>query len=168
MFGWLVLSLGTSGPVGSRNRYLPQYPSAASSRAIQLLQRNSFDVSAPNFCKEDAFLWAARSGEADALNFLLDRGIATQPRDTAMLQAAAIGREEIVRILILKGVNVNVTGQYKRTPLHEAAAGGHENIVFLLLAYEADVNALSFGGTNPMFLAATHGRAEIVRTVLRW
>ena len=120
----------------------------------------------PRTSVKRTLFWAARSGEADALNFLLDRGIATQPRDTAMLQAAAIGREEIVGILILKGVNVNVTGQYKRTPLHEAAAGGHENIVFLLLAYEADVNALSFGGTNPMFLAATHGRAEIVRILI--
>jgi ankyrin repeat protein len=53
----------------------------------------------------------------------------------------SVGHEEVVRLLLDKGADVNVHGGACGNALHAASEGGHEAVVKMLLEKGADVNA---------------------------
>jgi len=56
---------------------------------------------------------------------------------TPLHWAAAMGRKEIVVLLIAKGADVNAKTKAGRTPLHAAQKNGHTEIVELLRSHGA-------------------------------
>ena len=60
-------------------------------------------------------------------------------RHTLLHQACALGKTGIVRLLIEKGANVNITNMSLATPLHMACFCGHTDIVRLLMEAGADI-----------------------------
>ncbi|MBW2173360.1 MAG: ankyrin repeat domain-containing protein, partial [Deltaproteobacteria bacterium] len=82
-------------------------------------------------------------------------------------QAAADSENERVKLLISKGVDVNVKNDEGLTLLHCAARDGHKEIVELLLAHGADVNV---GGANYNRTAAefamSRNHTEIVQLLV--
>ena len=72
-----------------------------------------------------------------------------------------------VKSLLAKGVNVNATYRYDRTPLSFACDRGNTEIVKLLLDAGASVNAKdSFYGATPLTWASSKGYVEIVGMLL--
>ena len=71
-----------------------------------------------------------------------------------MAMAAEAGHEDIVRLMLFRGVNVYNTG------LTSAAAGGHESIVQLML----DQGATNYN--HAMHVASYNGQVHIVRLML--
>ncbi len=69
---------------------------------------------------------------------------------TPLHYAVGEGRNEIAKLLIAKGADVNAKGIYGTTPLHNAAT---KEIVELLIAAGADVNAKDERGKTPLDLA---------------
>ncbi len=55
--------------------------------------------------------------------------------------AAWNGNEQVVKLLLDRGADVNSTEDYGCTPLHRAAMMGHLSIVKMLVEYGADINA---------------------------
>ena len=89
---------------------------------------------------------------------------------TALLRAAANGREIMVRLLIEKGADIEARSPSSGTPLICAAEGNHEAVVEFLLLSGADVNAednfgwqalhrvmVNRGGEGVAQLLITHG-----------
>lgn len=72
----------------------------------------------------------------------------------------SLGHEEIAKILIQKGANVNLSDSNGWTPLFVAAASGHSKIVQLLIKSGADVNL-----KNNLGLAPLHGAAEFGKSI---
>jgi ankyrin repeat protein len=84
----------------------------------------------------------------------------------ALLEASLIGHEEIVKILIQRGADVNAKGGVYDTALQAAASSGHGGIVRLLLDAGANMNARG-GRYGTALLAATiEQRYEIVQVLL--
>ena len=54
-------------------------------------------------------------------------------RDTWLLRAAAEGQEEVVRLLLEKGADLESKDNYRRTPLSYAAENGRDTVVKLLV-----------------------------------
>lgn len=82
---------------------------------------------------------------------------------TALHMAVTGGLEELARLLIDYGADVNrKTGYHKLTPLHQAASGGYINLVKLLLEKGADVNAASAAWWTPLHAAKNKETAEIL------
>jgi hypothetical protein len=78
-----------------------------------------------------------------------------------------ISNIEIVKLLLDKGADVNLTDKYGNTPLHLAASDGHIEIVKLLLEKGSDVNSKRRNdGTTPLYWAALNGHIEIVKLLL--
>ncbi len=81
--------------------------------------------------------------------------------ETALHLAAAKGRVEVTRLLLMNHADANATAGFG-TPLHFAAREGHPEVVTLLLMNGADVNAKNdFGNTalHEVFNTRTEVRA---------
>ncbi len=75
--------------------------------------------------------------------------------------AAAGNYNEIARMLIDNGANVNVKQQAGATPLHSAAQNGNLELLIMLLENGADTEVRMEGGKLPADLAREKGFTEI-------
>ena len=80
--------------------------------------------------------------------------------------ASFIGDEEIVRLLIIRGSNINLVGGYFETPLLAAVAGRNVTITKLLLNYGAKINYVSSEHATALHLACSHDLKPIVRILI--
>ena len=83
-----------------------------------------------------------------------------------LIDAARDGKLDIVRKLLIQGVDVNMKGEDGGTALLYAAGGGRIEIVRELLKHGAEVNAKSNTGNTALTLAAKYGHAEVTRYLL--
>lgn len=82
---------------------------------------------------------------------------------TPLHMAVTGGLEELSRLLIEYGADVNKkTGYHKLTALHQAASGGHLKTVKLLIEKKADVNSRSAAGWTPLHAAKNTETAQIL------
>ncbi|KAL1998840.1 hypothetical protein VTN02DRAFT_5498 [Thermoascus thermophilus] len=96
--------------------------------------------------------------------------------NTPLIHAVFRGREEMVRLLLQHGANVNARSSRNTTPLSVATHQGHESIVRLLLTHaqsqaqlenaNLDLNRRDFWGQTPLFHAARYNHLAIVRLLL--
>lgn len=87
-------------------------------------------------------------------------------KSTALMLASERGHQEIVRLLLEAGADVNVRPEGGPTALILAANRGHTRIVNTLLQNGADVNARNEFGATPLINAAARGYREIVELLL--
>lgn len=83
------------------------------------------------------------------------------------LSAIRSDRSDLVKLLLLRGANVNQEGCHGRRPLHEASRLGKGALVTLLLEARAQPDPRSHYGLTPLALAAQGGHAEVVETLLK-
>ena len=81
--------------------------------------------------------------------------------------AAADGDLERVKLLLVKGLDVDTRDDRGMTPLHLAAEKGHKNVVEFLIAKGADVNVLHAGNATPAWLAMNNGHRDIVELLIQ-
>ena len=86
---------------------------------------------------------------------------------TALKWAAENGHEAIVRLLLMKGADVNIKAKYGSSALFQAAQNGHEAIVQLLLIKGKDVNIKDKNGWTTLFAAAISGHEAIVLLLIK-
>ena len=80
--------------------------------------------------------------------------------------AASSGHTEIVKLLLERGADVNITNHYSCTVLVSASNEGNAEIVKLLLAHGADVNIRNRSNRTALMCAASSGHTEIVKLLL--
>jgi ankyrin repeat protein len=109
-------------------------------------------------------LVASSRGEAAQVKKLLDKGAAVNSFCgplSAIIAAAMNGREEVTRMLLARGANVNGRSANGPTALIEAAAKSLLGVVHTLMLYGADTNVraafvvehVEFGGDSCKDLA---------------
>ena len=90
---------------------------------------------------------------------------------TALMIALENGHEELCKLLLERGADVNVTAMDHwdkgKTVLILAAENGHEELCELLLERGADVNAVGNEGWTALMLAAENGREEACDLLIR-
>jgi len=115
-------------------------------------------------------VWASRKGDAGIVKMLIKAGAVVNVEGmqfTPLMVASVNGHEEVARVLINNGADVNTKRTYHRiTPLIMATTEGHMEIVKLLLAKGADVNAKTRRAESPLYLATREGHKEIVKLLL--
>lgn len=87
----------------------------------------------------------------------------------ALEEASRLGDEKLLRLLLDRGTEVNLQGQWYGSALYEAVFRGHESIVKLLLEKGADVNPMSSndsGYTNALTTASERGHERLVKLLL--
>ncbi|KAK4248393.1 kinase-like domain-containing protein [Corynascus novoguineensis] len=124
-------------------------------------------------------LWAARGGGEATTAQLLGGGVNTETRDdyfgrTPLSYAAAQGHQDIVKLLLKSGANIEEKDRHDHTPLTNAAIECHPDVVKLLLdngAYiEAQDRALlsrrKIGMVEHHFHMPSNGGHEVVVNLL--
>jgi ankyrin repeat protein len=89
---------------------------------------------------------------------------------TPLHLASFFGHEEVAKILLARGADVNARSRSTRfakenTPLHAAAANRQVGVAEVLIAHGADVNARDGGGFTPLALAAG-GKNDVLVVIL--
>ncbi len=82
----------------------------------------------------DALIQAAREGKADTVKALLSgQGVDVNATDnngnTALLEAARFGHDDVVRVLLTAGANIKARDKQGKTALMLAVQGGHDDVV---------------------------------------
>jgi ankyrin repeat protein len=87
---------------------------------------------------------------------------------TALGLAAYFSNEEIVKLLISRGANVNTPAQngFNVFPIHSAVASGNVNITKMLINAGANVNVMQQAGFTPLHAAAQLGNIELIILLL--
>ncbi|KAI5785397.1 hypothetical protein FPQ18DRAFT_87167 [Pyronema domesticum] len=87
---------------------------------------------------------------------------------TMLLQAVRIGHEGIVRILLERGVDVNLADGNNRTALSWASLYGHDSVVKLLLQADGiDINSKDVIGRTALSWASLYGHDSVVTLLLQ-
>lgn len=114
---------------------------------------------------------AILSGNANNVEIFLRRGADANLRlyynSPLLILSAGEGQEEIVRLLLDAGADINaVSSLTEATALAFAAIKGLPSVVRLLLERGAAVDAPSGSGATPLTHAASEGQTECVRLLL--
>ena len=114
---------------------------------------------------------AAEVEKVDAVTRWLAEGAQLETTDrqgrTALEAAIRSGHTDVVKMLLLAGVNVNAGGGNRTSALHVAVASGKTDIVNALLGAGARVDAADQDGNAPLHIAvANQTNKEIVKALL--
>ena len=126
-----------------------------------------------NFAKQINLFEAAALGKTEETDFLTGRypeSVNTYSKDgfTALGLAAYFSNEEIARLLIEKGADVNMPANngYNVFPIHSAVASGNINITKMLINAGANVNVMQQAGFTPLHAAAQQGNIDLIILLL--
>lgn len=112
---------------------------------------------------------AARSGQRDAVQLLLEHGadpnLTCQTGSTALVFAAKKGHPAVVTLLLGHGSDANAGEGSCGTSLMWAARNGHAEVVNLLLRAGAKANAAGKSGVDALKWAEAGGHSEIARVL---
>lgn len=118
-------------------------------------------------------MFAIMSGETDKIrqNIAADKNVVTL-RDklgrTLLMEAAIFKREDIAKLLIENGGEINAQDKKGWTALHFAVQSYLPNLVKLLIDKGAHIDPQDDYGNTPLFKAVIQsaGRGEIIRLLL--
>ncbi|XP_051823844.1 BCL-6 corepressor-like protein 1 isoform X2 [Antechinus flavipes] len=103
---------------------------------------------------------AARLGYKDVVTYCLKKeGEDVNHRDnagyTALHEACARGKTDILNVLLEHGANVNCSAQDGTRPVHDAAVNDNLETIWLLLSYGADPTLATYSGQTALKLASS-------------
>lgn len=141
--------------------------------AIRALAKAGADLDALEDDRYDAVTIAAVADDEETLALLLELGakpgqITSRYDGTALIAAAHLGHDGVVRQLIAAGAPLDHINNLQWTALIESIVlgdGGRRHVATLRALVEAgaDVNIGDRNGTTPLTLARQRGYAEMVR-----
>jgi uncharacterized protein len=157
--------------IASRKSSLDIYEAAALGNLSQLKNLLDHDRSLARSYSPDGFTalaLAAYMGQKETVHHLLVAGadpnaVAKNATGfTALTGAVSQNHNEVARMLVEKGANVNYSYEGGFTPLIHAAHAGNFELVKLLLEKGADPNAKSGEGKTPIAYAREKGHDRVV------
>src|SRR6266478_3967849 len=93
--------------------------------------------------------------------------IGTDNENASLHTAAEEGKIDVVRLLIVRGADVDTRTQHQWAPIHLSANNGYLDIVKLLLERGADLHALNGQGDTPYELLLQGGYREMADLLRR-
>jgi uncharacterized protein len=127
-----------------------------------LLNANGVNLETKARNGDTALMVACYAGNKPAVEALLAKGAeVNKPGWTALHYAAAIGNNDIVRLLLDKSAYIDAESPNKTTPIMMAARSGHIMTVKLLLDEGADATLKNDLGMTAIDFARQHNQKDI-------
>lgn len=102
----------------------------------------------------------------DILDLAIKLNIAPILRDLWLIQIAKIGQEDITKILLENGADVNIRGREGKTPLWWAARERRNEIVILLLNRGANIDIPDWNRCTPLWIAAMLEDSDMTKLLI--
>ena len=115
---------------------------------------------------------AVQKGDIEKIKTLLEQNPGlinakdTRQGLTPLHWAAYIGKKDVATLLIEKGADVNVTGQFNDTPLHYSILGSHKSVAEFLISKGAYVNSRFADGKTSLHFAVSMGKTDMVKMLI--
>ncbi|XP_028851603.1 ankyrin repeat and death domain-containing protein 1B isoform X2 [Denticeps clupeoides] len=124
----------------------------------------------PNLSGDTPLHLAARSGQMEALQLLLDsfdvRDEVNHAGQTVLYLAAVETHEDCVQVLLSAGCDPNIPTIANTFPLHPINQRGHTQLVKLLIGNGAHINAQDQHQRSPLHLAVKNCHLPVIHTLL--
>ena len=138
--------------------------------ALVLLKRGA-NINSLDYGGRSPLHAASLSGHCEVVKFLLEHQAVVDIQEkhtptTPSCLAAKYGEQEICRLLLKHGANLELPSSDGWTPLHSAAWNGHPGMVQELLVHGADVNVRNADERTPLDFASRCGNLEVVRLLI--
>lgn len=128
-----------------------------------LLNADGVDLEARALNGDTALMIACYQGNKPAVNMLLAKGVEVNKSGwTPLHYAAAIGNNEIVKLLLDRSAYIDAESPNKTTPMMMAARGGHIMTVKILLDKGADATLKNELDMSAIDFAEKFGHRDIV------
>lgn len=123
--------------------------------------------------QESPLIAAARAGDVDVVELLLDHGAPIEPRDHLgrgpLYWAAYLGHRAVVELLLDRGADVHARDQRGDTPLHGAASNVIDpEVLRVLIERGARIDVVDDIGATPIDLAEREGERELMQSMRDW
>lgn len=129
---------------------------------LEFLLRSGANVLNINGYGETAIALAALYGRKMAVQMLIDAGAKIDGPEWGPLHYAAYnGHDQVVRLLLLRGANVNARAPNQQTALMLAARNGHYDVVQLLIDSGASLDMGDLRGNTAQSIALKAGNHDI-------
>jgi uncharacterized protein len=157
--------------IAERNPSLDIFEAAAIGNIAQLKNLVNQDPSHVNSYSPDGFTplaLAAYVGQKDSVEFLLAEGAdpnalaKNETGFTALTGAVSQNHNQIARLLVENGADVNHRYEAGFTPLMHAVYAGNEELTALLLAHGADADMKNSDGKTAITFAQERGDEKIL------
>ncbi|SPN96794.1 uncharacterized protein DNG_00314 [Cephalotrichum gorgonifer] len=134
-------------------------------KVVRTLIEAGADIDVLDASRHTPLLWAAYRGHTTVVDELWkDANIKLRGHSglTAMHLAVIGGGEEVVRLLVKLGADMDVKDHFGRTPLHHATKNGNETMVRILIEFGVDKDTMDNKGQTPLHYAARDGLKAMV------
>ena len=139
-------------------------------RMMELFAAKGADINRMNALGEQALMHAAWRGNLEAVTWLLGKG-ATLNRNnkqwTALHYASFSGKDDVVKVLVARGADLDAKSPNGSTPLMMAVYEGRESTVKQLIRLGADRKVTNDAGEAAMDWAFKHEQVAIARSLGR-
>ncbi|XP_060210968.1 protein VAPYRIN-like [Lycium barbarum] len=138
--------------------------------ALDIARSKGHETAVKILERGEAVLHAARRGDLQLLETLLEKGATTNFRDqyglTALHIAAIKGNKDAVMIVAEFGADLECQDSEGNTPLHMAVEGGCAQTVEVLLNRGANVNARNKKGDTPLSISRFLSYEEVTQLLV--
>lgn len=156
----------------------PQYYAAmiGLTRTLEYLREQGVDLNTQGGRFGNALQVATINGHRDTIEYLLsnnaDVNLEGGEHGSAIVAAAAAYNvkeaQEIIRLLLRKGADIESKDKNKKTALHHSSRYGTLPVFQLLLENGADVKSVSDFGQTALHVASVYGRENAVQTLVKY
>ena len=136
-----------------------------------LLEKHTYDLEAKNKAKKTALHCAARTGNIEVVNLLLEKGAKLEAKDkdgnTPLFHAIICGHKQVVEQLFISGADLEARNKRQKTPLHLESYMGNPKSVQLILERKPNLlEAKDEDGENPLFTAIRHQHEQVAEQLI--
>jgi ankyrin repeat protein len=140
-------------------------------KAFAVAALSRYDTEADRGSGDSTLLLAIDQGFEVVASYLIgtDPSLMERPnkrRETPLQRASHLGNENLARILLTGGANINAPGGLYGTALVAASARGHETVALMLLDKGADINASGGPYGTALVAACARGHETVALTLL--
>jgi ankyrin repeat protein len=166
----MLLSKGITEESTRKSKYSP-FVMACKHGHIRIVEKflERDNCTLPN--DTPALLAAVQNGHEKIVELLLKNGADASMAQYAskispLYSAAGLGYNGILKLLLKKGVNIDMETKNANTALDVASQNGHYSSVQILLEKDANVNHCNAQRQTPLYYAAENGHYEIMMLLL--
>jgi ankyrin repeat protein len=132
--------------------------------------QEGIDVNAVDSYQNTALMSATMTKVTGTVKFLLEKGADANQRRasdgwSALILASFFGFDEVVKVLLDAGADVNLANNYGETALFHATSRGQEGCVALLLAHGADPQPKNDKGYDALTIAKAREYTGIAKKI---